>query len=217
MKENTWLTQITAKNQELIARKSIKYCYPNSRIMGPTFNDNGEFECCLFFNVGEKKSSQLVFHEYNIDGSFIPSGEALNSIYRTNIMTHIAQKDRMEYLTNAMIYLSKEASADMIAELSQAKLDEAAALDELAKSEYDILSYSTPKHNSAFEQIKKKYSLDSRIAKSNFVESSDALAEDLAYSYASSFVPKTQGEFDTHYTKALDTLHDLVANSEMGE
>ena len=54
MKENTWLTQITAKNQELIARKSIKYCYPNSRIMGPTFNDNGEFECCLFFNVGEK-------------------------------------------------------------------------------------------------------------------------------------------------------------------
>ena len=217
MSKNKWFENLSEKEQELIARRSMKYCYPNSRIMGPSFNDNGEFECCLFFNVGEKKSSQLIFREYDIDSAFLPASEELNSTYRTNMMMHLAENDRIEYLKNAMIHLSKESSDEMLAELSQAKLSEATALDDLANSEYDILSYSTPKHKSAFEQIKRKYSLDSRVAKSNFVESWDAIAEDLAFSYASSFSPKTQKDFDTHYTQAFDNLHDLVANSEMGD
>lgn len=217
MSDKKWFPQLTEKKQIEIARSAIKYCYPNSRILGATMNNDGEFECCLFYNTGEKESAKLRFHEYDIEGAFFQEDTKMNSIYRQYIMQALPQEKRMEYTTDALEYLIRELEDDMHTSLDQIKANTDHELDIFAVSEDNILDYSSSRAKQVIDYIRNKDILEQRSIRSDFANSAEEIVKDLAYSYASSFEPKSQNDLTALFMQAESTMYAIIKEKEIDD
>lgn len=192
MEVKKWFGELNKDNKNKETHKeiklvhdTIKQVYPNSIIRNERLDIDGNVYAYVQFEKGDKKGIHMLFSEYGLE----PSQEGrLSTLYRTNILSTLSTVDaKMEYLYDAMEYLSQDyAEAKSDAE-KQAKIDRDKKLDQLADSEYDILKLDKAEATEKRKAIVRGYDLQVRCIEDDFNESISDVAQDLAESFASSF------------------------------
>ena len=206
--EKKWFEKLGKNKSISIAKKSVKHHLPNSIIYNTRIDENDNITAFVRFEAGKSDSSNFVFTEYDIKEAHTP---IIESTFRQYLMECLPTTDRVEYLYDAMEYLALDHEAYKYEDLAKAKVQLEKKLDEIDASEYDILAYKEDKVRKKRQQYINEYKLARKCVISDFDDSIYDIAQDLSFSYASSFNPKTIDQQDKLIKEAMDIL---VGNPE---